>query len=84
MTFLAELFIDKEIQSLFFDSFGDMWAYGSTIYGVASALFSVNKLTGDAIIKTTGPPNSISDGTSCPYSIEMRKQGRSFDYFSMQ
>ena len=74
ITFFVELAADKDIQSVYFDSFGDLWAYGSTIYGVASALFKVNKLTGVATIRTTGPPNYISDGTSCPYSVEMKNR----------
>ena len=69
---MSEIGLDKNIQSLYFDSFGDLWAYGSKIYGVVSAFFKVDKLTGIATIKSTGPPNSISDGTSCPYSVEMK------------
>ncbi len=74
ITFLAEIGIDKNIESLYFDSFGDLWAYGTAIDGVASALFSINKLTGVEKFETSGQTNSISDGASCPFSVEVRNQ----------
>lgn len=69
-----ELGSGRDIQTLFFDSFGDLWAYGSAIYGVTSALYSIDKLTGVEVFETNGPPNSIADGASCPYSVEIKNR----------
>ncbi len=72
INFFTEIGADRNIQTLYFDSFGDLWAYGSAINGVASALFLINKLTGVETVKSTGQPSSISDGASCPYSVEIK------------
>ena len=74
ISFFSEIANDRNIQSLYFDSFGDLWAYGSAIFNVASALLSINKQTGEETVKSTGPPNAIADAASCPYSVEIKNR----------
>jgi gliding motility-associated-like protein len=71
VTSLAEINIENDIQGLFFDAFGNLFAYGSTIFGVASALFAIDKNTGQEITRSTGPVYPIRDLASCPYSVDM-------------
>ncbi|MBX2889790.1 MAG: gliding motility-associated C-terminal domain-containing protein [Saprospiraceae bacterium] len=62
----------NNVFGLYFDAFGDLYAYGSTIYGVVDALFSINKNTGIEKLLATGPPNIIADVASCPFSVELK------------
>jgi len=61
--------------SVFFDVFGDLFAYGSPAggQGVQNTLYAVNKNTGVFNILTTGAKARATDACSCPYSVEVRK-----------
>ena len=59
--------------SLFFDIFGDLYAYGSPEGGLQNTLYSVDKNTGEFGILTTGDLARATDACSCPFSVEVRK-----------
>ena len=74
LTSYQEIGREHEIKSLFFDAFGDLSAFGSTIFGVISALFSIDTTNGKEKLVTTGGPQPVTDGASCPYSIEIKNK----------
>lgn len=57
---------------MYFDAFGDLYAVGSTLYGIVDGFFSVNKNTGKEHRITTGPSTVVGDLAACPYSVEMK------------
>jgi uncharacterized repeat protein (TIGR01451 family) len=61
--------------SLFFDTFGDLFAYGGPPgnNGIQNTLYKVDKLTGEFRILTTGTRADATDGCSCPHTVELRK-----------
>jgi gliding motility-associated-like protein len=61
--------------SVFFDVFGDLFAYGSPVgaMGFQNTLYAVDKNTGVFRILTTGARARATDACSCPYSVEIRK-----------
>ena len=61
--------------SLFFDSFGDLYAYGGPPgnNGIQNTLYKVDKLTGEFRVLTTGTSAIATDGCSCPHTVELRK-----------
>jgi len=65
------------ILGLYTDSFGDIWGLGSTAFGVASALFKVNKNNGLTDRITSGPESAIIDVTACPYSVQLKLRAES-------
>ncbi len=64
----------REIQSLYFDAFGDLYGIGTTQFGVASGLFRINKENGEEMAWAAGPVAFIEDLTACPYTVKMRNQ----------
>ncbi len=62
----------NEIFGLYFDSFGDLYGYGSAVFGIVEAFFKIDKNTGKEKVLATGQAYGINDATSCPYSIEMK------------
>jgi gliding motility-associated-like protein/uncharacterized repeat protein (TIGR01451 family) len=69
---LAILNAQNDIFGVYFDAFGNLFAYGSTIFGVINALFSINKTTGEETFLTTGAVFTLSDMASCPYAVEIK------------
>jgi gliding motility-associated-like protein/uncharacterized repeat protein (TIGR01451 family) len=59
--------------SLFFNAFGDLFAYGSPDGFEQNTLISIDKNAGTFTIETMGPLAKGTDGCSCPYTIEMEK-----------
>lgn len=60
--------------SLFFDAFGNLFAYGSpNSNSDQNTLYSIDPSTGQATPLTTGTPAASSDGCSCPYTIRLSK-----------
>ena len=57
---------------LYFNAFGELFIYGSTIFGIIDALFAVDKTTGNEFQIATGPVMSLADMASCPYAVEIR------------
>jgi gliding motility-associated-like protein len=62
-----------QLGALFFDSFGNLYGYGS--YGTLSQdkFVSVNKTTGIISLLAQGPLSSGQDGCACPYTLELQK-----------
>ena len=59
-------------QGVYFDSFGDLYAFGSTAFGVASALFKIDRIQQKEIRLSTGPESYIRDFANCPYRSDIR------------
>ena len=60
--------------SLFFNAFGQLFAYGSTgAEFEQNTFFRIDKFTGNATVATTGPLAEGTDACSCPYTVEMSK-----------
>jgi hypothetical protein len=68
----SQLDFSNEIFGLYFDSFGDLYGYGSAVFGIVEALFRIDKYTGREKLLSTGQSLGVNDATSCPYSIEMK------------
>lgn len=61
--------------SIFFDAFGNLYGYGSSLgSGIQNTFFAIDKSTGEVTIEATGPPAQRSDGCSCPYTVQMKKR----------
>ncbi len=56
-------------QGAYCNAFGEVFAFGSTQLGVASALFKINTNTGENVKVSTGPEAYMKDFASCPFSI---------------
>ncbi|MCK6692685.1 MAG: gliding motility-associated C-terminal domain-containing protein [Thermoanaerobaculia bacterium] len=59
----------NNIFGLYFDAFGDLYAYGSTQYGIVDALFRIDKTSGKETLLATGPAMGVTDAASCPFSV---------------
>ena len=59
--------------SVFFDIFGDLYAYGSPEGGLQNTLYAVDKNTGEFTVLTIGQLARATDACSCPFSVEVRK-----------
>lgn len=61
--------------SLFFNAFGELFAYGSTgAENEQRTLFQIFTQDGSAIVLTEGPEAQGTDACSCPYTLEMTKK----------
>ncbi len=62
------------LYALFFNSIGQLFAYGLTNSdGNARRFYLVDKTTGNLTELTTGPPAKFVDGCSCPFAIGFKK-----------
>jgi gliding motility-associated-like protein/uncharacterized repeat protein (TIGR01451 family) len=60
--------------SLFFDAYGNLFAYGSPSYTAPqNRLYRIDTETGVSTLLFNGPSAESSDGCSCPYTIELTK-----------
>jgi uncharacterized repeat protein (TIGR01451 family) len=60
--------------SLFFDAYGNLFAYGSnSIFTDQNSLYFINTTNGTSRLIATGAIAEASDGCSCPYTIELSK-----------
>jgi gliding motility-associated-like protein len=62
-----------ELGALFFDSFGNLYGYGSYSSPDQNKFVSINKKTGAISLLAQGPNSSGQDGCSCPYTIDLLK-----------
>jgi hypothetical protein len=62
-----------ELGALFFDSFGNLYGYGSFGSPDQNKFVSINKSTGSIQLLAQGPNSSGQDGCSCPYTIDLLK-----------
>ncbi len=66
--------IVNSIGALFFDTFGNLFAYGGVVNQAnQDKLFEINKNTGAIAVLTNGPIAQGNDGCSCPYTIKLEK-----------
>ena len=72
LTPLSQITPENEIKAIYFDTFGDLFAYGSSLFGVVDAFFSINKITGQEERLATGPIFQVRDAASCPFSVELK------------
>jgi len=64
----------NSIGALFFDTFGNLFAYGGVVNQAnQDKLFEINKNTGAVAVLTNGPIAQGNDGCSCPYTIKLEK-----------
>ncbi|MDX1685660.1 MAG: gliding motility-associated C-terminal domain-containing protein [Saprospiraceae bacterium] len=59
--------------SLFFDAFGNLFAYGGGPFSEQNKFYRVDTETGEFSILTSGPNAEGTDACSCPYTLEMQK-----------
>jgi gliding motility-associated-like protein/uncharacterized repeat protein (TIGR01451 family) len=59
--------------SLFFDAFGNLYAYGGGRFSQQNTFYKVDLETGEFIILARGPDAEGTDACSCPYTIQMTK-----------
>ncbi|MEO1258022.1 MAG: gliding motility-associated C-terminal domain-containing protein [Bacteroidota bacterium] len=64
----------NEIEAVFFNAFGDLKAFGNTLNGVVSAIFNVDKVTGNESLFTTTGLLPLVDFTACPYRVDIRNE----------
>lgn len=63
---------ENTFQGVYFDSFGELYAFGTTAFGVASALFRIDRAAGLEQILTSGPEALMRDFATCPYRSDVR------------
>ena len=63
------------VGALFFNSFGELFAYGRPQGGsFQNTLYQFDKTTGAATLIKEGPTAQGNDGCSCPYTININKE----------
>jgi gliding motility-associated-like protein len=63
-----------DVGALFFDAFGNLFAYGNpSTTNLATQFYSINKVTGAVTLESTGPVATEKDGCSCPFTIKLQK-----------
>lgn len=62
-----------QLGAVFFDSFGNLYGYGS--YGTfdQDKFVSINKVTGEISLLSQGPLSDGQDGCACPYTLQLQK-----------
>lgn len=70
--FIRQSQVDQ-LGAIFFDSFGNLFGYGS--YGTfdQDKFVSINKVTGEISLLSQGPISSGQDGCACPYTLQLQK-----------
>lgn len=70
--FIRQNLVDQ-LGAVFFDSFGNLYGYGS--YGTfdQDKFVSINKVTGEISLLSQGPISSGQDGCACPYTLQLQK-----------
>lgn len=63
---------ENEIGAIFFNAFGDLKGFGTTLGGLVSAIFDMDKTTGSVSLFTTTGLLPIVDMTACPYNVQIR------------
>ena len=63
-----------DVGALFFDAFGNLFAYGNpSTTNQATEFYSIDKQTGFVKLESNGPIATEKDGCSCPYTIKLQK-----------
>ncbi len=71
-SFIRQNEVDQ-LGAVFFDSFGNLYGYGS--YGTfdQDKFVAINKVTGEITLLSQGPISSGQDGCACPYTLQLQK-----------
>jgi len=59
--------------SLFFDAFGNLYAYGGPFLSPQNRFYEVSTTDGQFTVLAQGPDAEGTDACSCPYTVEMKK-----------
>jgi hypothetical protein len=62
-----------QLGGLFFDSFGNLYGYGSYNSSQQDKFIGIDKKTGEMRLLATGPLSIGQDGCACPYTMELQK-----------
>ena len=68
---LSPIFIEHDVKGIYFDAFGNMFGFGTALFGVVSGLYNINQSTGETELISTSGLLPITDMAVCPYSIEI-------------
>jgi len=68
---MESIFFEHNIQGFYFDAFGNMYGFGTALFGVISGLFNVEQSTGETSLISTSGLFPITDMAGCPYSLEI-------------
>jgi len=60
---------EDEFHLAYCNAFGEVLVFGSTAFGVASALFKIDNRTFENVRITTGPESDFIDLAACPFNI---------------
>jgi gliding motility-associated-like protein len=63
----------NELGALFFDSFGNLYGYGSYDTDIQNKFIKIDKKTGQMNLLASGPISNGQDGCACPYTLELQK-----------
>ena len=72
VSLLSEISADNQITGVFFNAFAELNAFGTTLGGVVSAIFKINKNTGVETLHRTTGLQPLVDVTACPFTIGLR------------
>ncbi len=70
----APIFNEHDIYGLYFDAFGNLYGYGTALFGNIAGLFEIDQLTGETRLISTSGLLRITDMAACPFSLEMTSQ----------
>lgn len=62
-----------QLGALFFDSFGNLYGYGSYGNSTEDKFIKVDKKTGIMTLLAQGPVSAGQDGCACPFTLELQK-----------
>jgi gliding motility-associated-like protein len=62
-----------QLGALFFDSFGNLYGYGSYGNSTEDKFIKVDKKTGNMTLLAQGPVSAGQDGCACPFTLELQK-----------
>jgi len=65
------IFFEHDVKGMYFDAFGNMYGFGTALFGVVSGLFNVNQSTGETTLIATSGLIPITDMAVCPFSVEI-------------
>lgn len=68
------VFIEHNVEGVYFDAFGVLYGFGTAFFGVISGLFEIDQQTGETDLISTSGLIPISDVAACPYSVEFNSK----------
>ncbi len=68
------IFFEHEVSGIYFDAFGDMYGFGTAVFGLVSSIFEVDQSTGETTLFSTSGVIAITDMAGCPFSVELNSK----------